>query len=73
MKRSEMVYQVAEWLSGADSGSGSVRESDLNNADELLSKLEDLGMAPPYSDKIFQKNAKVHIEPSGREWEDEST
>jgi len=45
---------------------------DPKALDRVLEICEESGMLPPHSDEIFQKNAKVYIEPSGNEWEEEN-
>lgn len=61
MKRSEMISIIERYLF----------DNDSTTADELLNIMEEAGIAPPYSDKIFQKNARIYIDATGREWEPE--
>jgi hypothetical protein len=63
MKKSEAIKRLQDYI---DINAGS-----LEVPEQILNFVEGLGMIPPFSDKIFQRNARIHIDPSGREWEPE--
>lgn len=66
MKRSEMVEEIRKILemNGKDNGYGELEEA-------LLHHIETLGMKPPHSDKVYQKEVMVYIYPDGNQWEPE--
>jgi hypothetical protein len=74
MKRSEFIKRVCVELWKIDD----FAESEFNikdyesKFDKVLTIIETMGMKPPYSDKVFQRNARKYIEPSGNEWDDEN-
>lgn len=66
MKRSDMVTIIAEALIEPKFPTDVFKQADY-----ILSRLEIEGIAPPYVDAIFQKNCKIYIDATGREWEPE--
>ena len=65
MKRSRAVLAIMECLV----------EPHFDDVEKeascILKKLEKLGMLPPHSDEVYQKNAKVYVYPTGNEWDAE--
>jgi hypothetical protein len=66
MQRSHMLLKIQEILVE--------QHEDMTleeAADDILTRLEQAGMAPPYSDQVFQKEARIYINATGRKWEPE--
>ena len=61
-----MVEEVREILqmNGKDNGCGELEEA-------ILHHLESLGMKPPFSNDIYQKECITYIYPDGNQWEPE--
>jgi len=76
MKRSDFIKQSAEIVKPILNNSLAIENGITSHGSELLvslilSEFEKLGMEPPWSDKVFQKNAKKYVEPTGNEWDEE--
>ena len=40
-------------------------------APEILDLVEEAGMIPPWSKKVWQRDIEIYIEPNANKWEDE--
>ncbi len=65
MKRSEMLLKIQEMLVEAP-------DSLEDAANQILTRIEKVGMKPPYSNKMFQRDAKIYIDADGCQWEPEN-
>jgi hypothetical protein len=72
MKRSEMIEKIQDYYNKQKIRTlNEYREEGEVDAETVLDLIESLGMEPPYSDAIFQKEAKTYIFPNGNKWEKE--
>lgn len=74
MKRSEMLLKLQRYygIKHVMVEEGYITPSEF--MDNVLQLVEDLGMSPPFSDKMFQKSwnkNRCPVTTSGKEWEEE--
>jgi hypothetical protein len=78
VKRSDMLVLIAnqlDFLNGKFVGSRmkqSFTTDELGKADVVLTTIEQCGMLPPFSDKLFQAACRSSKAPSSNSWEPEN-
>ena len=72
MKRSDAVHLLKEIVLTHLNCGPDCCETDPIMYSRMLFEIENtIGMLPPFSNEVFQKNARIYVDPSGREWEPE--